>query len=86
MATKEEILQKHNLTPRVWSFFASAYFTLSRELQEKFNKATIDISENATDLTKDEALFISSFDLDMARKGLKPILTEKAKKKLKEVV
>ena len=86
MPTKEEILKKHGLKPETWSWLASQYFALSKEIQDKFNKVTIDLAENSTDLTKDEVLFISSIDLDLAREGYKPILTEKARKRLDEVI
>lgn len=55
MHTKVEILKKHVMTPRNWSALDSMYFMLDKELQEKFNKATIDLGENATDLTRDES-------------------------------
>jgi hypothetical protein len=85
MPTKEEILKKHYWSPREWSFVASIYFGIPKILKDKFNMATIDLAENASDLSKDEALFISSFDLDLAREGYKPILTEKARKQLRKV-
>jgi len=86
MVTKSEILWKYQFSPRDWSMMASMYFMLDKKLQEKFNKATIELSENATDLTRNEALFIQSFELDLKRQGMKSFLTAKAKKRLEKVV
>lgn len=86
MPTKVQILRAYKLIPKQYSLMASAYFMLSPDQQEKFKRVTNDLTENASDLSQNEARFISSFDLDMKRGGQLPFLTVKAKKRLMEIL
>jgi hypothetical protein len=90
MATKQEVLEKHNFTPDRWALLATAYFRLPSDVQRRFNEATNDLAENAIDLTFSEITFIASLDSKLENRGIKTILTDKAKKnlqmKLKAVV
>jgi hypothetical protein len=86
MQPKEKILEAYKLNPKQYSLMASSYFMLTPDMQEKFKRVTNDLSENAADITQDEARFISSMDLDMKRSGQLPFLTPKAKKRLMEIL
>jgi len=84
MATKDEILKKHGTNARSWSMIASLYFQMDTSIQKAWNKITIDLYKNATDLTPNERSFIGSINLDLKRMGYKPLKLEK--KKLKKVM
>jgi hypothetical protein len=84
MATKEQILRKHGTDAMSWSALASLYFQMDKNIQDAWNKTTVDLYKNANDLTPNERAFIGSVNLDLKRMGYKPLKLEK--KKLKKVM
>jgi hypothetical protein len=86
MKPKMEILKAYKLTPYQYSSMAMTYGMLSPEMRMKFKRVTNDLLLSSTDMTEEEARFISGMEMDAKTMGDKEFLTPKAKKRLMEIL
>lgn len=86
MKPKFEILKAYRLTPQQYNSMALTYAMLSPEMKTKFKRVTNDLLLSATDMTEEEARFISGMEMDAKTMGDKEFLTPKAKKRLMEIL
>ena len=86
MKPKLEILRAYKLTPQQYSSMALTYSMLSPEMRNKFKRVTNDLLISSTDMTEEEARFISGMEMDANAIGDKGFLTPQAKKRLMEIL